>query len=397
MTQIQEHPDSLDDSFPLEPMRLSSLGEQVVSFKAFLSALVASHPTKLTSDQAHKLRDTYRLILLNVICNSQLRCYTAISRASNAYVKGGYWNRCGLSYRFTIQALDRLIADDYIEQWTGYFDPGTGLGKHSRIYGLPKLTEVVDVNAIASSTEIPWSGQSPLKLTGFPITPDALTTDHPDLVKLHAVNSFLKDHQWPFKAPMTLIYKNTPLDGGRVYTRFQNMPRARRMELMIDGQPTVELDYKANHLSMLLAMQGKESTGDPYMVIADDSGSNREQIKLFITAGLGADSETRAFNALKQYKFNKPLFNRIKESCLRCFPGEYLFKGIGTALQSLEGQIALDIMYEGSKVGIPVLPVHDSFITTSDHEHWLLEQMKYQWSVHTNDHNPLLAKIDKKK
>lgn len=396
MTRIQEQPESLDDSFPLEPMRLSSLGEQVESFKSFLSNLVSSHPTKLTSDQVHKLRDTYRLILLNVICNSQLRCYTAISRASNAYIKGSYWSRCGLSYRFTKQALDRLIADGYIVQWTGYFDPGTGLGKLTRIFGLPKLTEVVEVDSIASSTEIPWEDQSPLKLTGFPITPDELTADHPEFVKLHAVNSFLKHHQWPFKAPMTLIYKNTPVDGGRVYTRFQNMPRAKRMELMIDGQPTVELDYKANHLSMLLAMQGKASTGDPYMVIADDSGCNRDQVKQFITAGLGSDSETKAFNALKQYKFNRPLFNRIKESCLHCFPGDYLFKGIGTALQSVEGQIALDIMYQGSRVGIPVLPVHDSFITTSDHEHWLLEQMKYQWSVHTNDLN-LLPKADKKK
>lgn len=73
----------------------------------------------------------------------------------------------------------------------------------------------------------------------------------------------------------------------------------------------------------------------------------------------------------------------------------YLFKGMGTVLQSLEGQIALDIMYEGSAAGIPVLPVHDSFLTIDAHEDWLREQMEYQWSRHTNDHG-VKPRIEKK-
>ena len=51
-------------------------------------------------------------------------------------------------------------------------------------------------------------------------------------------------------------------------------------------------------------------------------------------------------------------------------------------MQSLEGQIALDIMYRGAKAGIVVLPVHDSFITTEEHEEWLFKEMEHQWRKH---------------
>ena len=64
------------------------------------------------------------------------------------------------------------------------------------------------------------------------------------------------------------------------------------------------------------------------------------------------------------------------------YEGLPLFKGVGAMLQSLEGQIALDIMEAGANEGIVVLPVHDSFITTIDKEVWLWEEMIKKWSNH---------------
>ena len=103
-----------------------------------------------------------------------------------------------------------------------------------------------------------------------------------------------------------------------------------------------------------------------------------------------------SFNALKSSRVNRERFNALKEAALSAFPSikGALFKDIGAMLQSLEGQIALDIMYEGTKVGIPVLPVHDSFITTVDHEDWLREQMYVKWMKHVKD--GVKTRIDKK-
>ena len=54
-------------------------------------------------------------------------------------------------------------------------------------------------------------------------------------------------------------------------------------------------------------------------------------------------------------------------------------------LQSLEGQIALDIMYQGAMDHIVVLPVHDSFVTTREHKQWLWQQMLKQWAHHVRE------------
>ena len=133
---------------------------------------------------------------------------------------------------------------------------------------------------------------------------------------------------------------------------------------------------------MLIALVGLTIPADPYQLVANDTNLTREQVKKFVTAALGASSEGSAFGALKQYRFNRQVFESVRDALLSRFPEIPLFKGFGTALQSFEGQIALDIMYEGAKAGIVVLPVHDSFITTSKNKQWLLEQMMEQWASH---------------
>lgn len=104
-----------------------------------------------------------------------------------------------------------------------------------------------------------------------------------------------------------------------------------------------------------------------------------------MTTALGASSEESAFGAFKQKRFNRELFNRVRDALLITYPSVPLFRGFGVVLQSLEGQIALDIMQEGVKAGIVVLPVHDSFITTVEHKEWLREQMTIQWAKHLKD------------
>ena len=110
----------------------------------------------------------------------------------------------------------------------------------------------------------------------------------------------------------------------------------------------------------------------------------------------GADNEDTAFNALKRRRVNRERFNALREAALTAFPSlkGALFKDMGAMLQSLEGQIALDIMFEGVKAGIPVLPVHDSFITLTTHEDWLRELMYVQWMKHVKE--GVKTRIDKK-
>ena len=380
---------------PLEPMRLDEIGEQQQALKNLLSSLVTSHPKKLTKDQRHKLRDCYRLVLLNVIYNSIRGAYTGISLANRAYDKGAYWHRLGLTYKFAKAAIERLNADGYITVFKGFYNHLGGYGRLTRIYGTNKLSEAVDAPLIGDHLQA-FEDTEVIVLKGFPYGPEGLPDDHQDLIRLRAVNTFLEGFKWPQKGPMRLVYSGGPVRGGRVYSRFQNMPRSIRAELTINRQSTIELDYKANHLMMLLAGHIEPLPIDPYADIATLASTTREKVKEFITASLGADNEETAFNALKSRRVNREQFNTVKDATLTAFPSVKgaLFKDMGAMLQSLEGQIALDIMYEGAKVGIPILPVHDSFITTVDHEDWLREQMYVQWMKHVKE--GVKTRIDKK-
>ena len=386
MSSFGQPPEDLDYSLPLEPMRLNVIGEQQSALKNLLKELIGSHPTKLTNDQKHDLRDVYRQILLNVVYNSIRRVYTALPRGTQSFQKGSYWSSCGLTYKFTVPALDRLFEEGLIVQTKGVYNGPGGFSRLTRVFGTDKLAQKVDAQKITEMVDFSWDEDAAkVVLTDFPYKADTLSEEHPDMSRVTRINRFLKDHKWPQRGPIRVMYKKNPVYSGRVYTRFQNMPKELRAQMRIDGKETVELDYKSNHLMMLIAMLGQALPDDPYLAIASKSASSRDQVKTFITASLGADSEEKAFNSLKRKKFNKELFNKIKLATTSLYEGLPLFKGVGVMLQSLEGQIALEIMDAGASEGIVVLPVHDSFITTENNEEWLWNQMLKQWANHVTD------------
>ncbi len=396
MSSFGNPPEDLDYSLPIEPMCLNVIGEQQSALKDLLTELVNTHPKKLTKDQKHGLRDVYRQILLNVIYNSIHRIYTALPRGTQSFEKGSYWSSCGLTFKFTVPALDRLFEEGLIVQTKGVYNGPGGFSRLTRVFGTDKLAQKVDAQKITEMMDFSWDEDAAkVVLTDFPYMADTLSEDHPDVSRVTRINKFLKDHHWQQRGPIRVMYKNNPVYSGRVYTRFQNMPKEMRAQMRIDGRDTVELDYKSNHLMMLIAMLEQPLPADPYLEIASRSGSSRDQVKAFITASLGADSEVKAFNSLKSKKFNKELFNRIKMATTSLYEGLPLFKGVGVMLQSLEGQIALEIMDAGANEGVVVLPVHDSFITTVDNEQWLSNQMIKQWSNNVTD--GAKTRIDKKK
>ena len=114
--------EDLDYSIPLEPMCLDAIGEQQQALKNLLALLVDTHPTKLTKEHRHKLRDCYRVILLNVIYNSIRGTYTGISLGNRSYDKGSYWHSLGLTYKFTKAAIERLHSYGYITVFKGFYN-----------------------------------------------------------------------------------------------------------------------------------------------------------------------------------------------------------------------------------------------------------------------------------
>ena len=202
-----------------------------------------------------------------------------------------------------------------------------------------------------------------------------------------AINEFLKAHRWACKAPVRLVYKHTPFQGGRLITPFQSLPdrRARiRINTQIDGQPICEVDYNANHLRLNLALFAKEYAGEtPYEDICIEAGvASRDMVKKFITVAMGASSEMAARNSLARERFNGDMFNRIHSGVQKRYPKLQLFKGWGIFAQNLEGQILKDVMLEGIKEDIVCLPVHDAVAVQQQHQDWAKEVMLETWQEH---------------
>jgi len=210
---------------------------------------------------------------------------------------------------------------------------------------------------------------------------------HPDLSDMIAINEFIKPHTWACKAPIRLVYKHSPFQGGRLITPFQNLPDRRqriRINTHIDDKSICEVDFNANHLRLHLAVMANEYAGDtPYEDIGYESEViSRSMVKQFIIVAMGADNEKAGRKALYKENMNDEVINRLISGTLRRYPKIKLFNGWGISMQNLEGQILKDVLLKGIKEDIVCLPVHDAVAVQQGHKDWAKEVMLETWSRH---------------
>ena len=181
--------------------------------------------------------------------------------------------------------------------------------------------------------------------------------------------------------------------GGRIYGGFwQRIKREWRKTIEIDGVAATELDYKANHPSMVYHL----STGEP---IPSDcyaiAGYDRDIVKIAVMMMMiNNDDSSKAAAALVQKvrkKLNKSISHDVGRSLIASLEElhapivPYLYdKRLGKTLQVIEGEIASDILLTLLQDGVPCLPVHDSFIVASPHRERLRTAMIDSYKKHLN-------------
>lgn len=192
--------------------------------------------------------------------------------------------------------------------------------------------------------------------------------------------------------------------GGRFYGHYQNIPSADRERIRIDGEDTVELDYKSQHIAILYALEGLQLTDDPYLIDGHEdkrpafksiflrlvNSENLPSLKANITRSGNAktqgeferyEAKRAQYDYLKSIKLkatkpNKP--ESIKNGFIENIPvgangDDYLrliqdrhqpiahhfgTKNIGLRLQKSDGDLMARVLNKLD--GIPCLPVHDS-------------------------------------
>ncbi len=165
---------------------------------------------------------------------------------------------------------------------------------------------------------------------------------------------------------------------GRFYGRWwQQIGSDLRRHIFINGNPTVEVDFKSMHVALLNAELRVRVAYDPYEVDVDlfpnlDRQVVRGWCKSLVLTAINAKDRASTYNAFRSDAKNgspeKRLKNiqlaRLLDAFIAKSPHleDYLCSDQGITLMNKDSHIAADIMNTLTDKGIPVLTVHDSFI-----------------------------------
>jgi hypothetical protein len=181
--------------------------------------------------------------------------------------------------------------------------------------------------------------------------------------------------------------------GGRFYgAHYQRLSKEERSRILIDNEPTVELDFGSLHISMLYHREGLECPEDPYKIEGIPEYA-RPLIKKATNIIINAYSIVNAKESLQKnvYK-DKELLNIKKRlqkiSYMQILQmikkthsavSKYFHSDYGIKLQKDDSDIANGVIKRLMKKNILALVVHDSFIVQKKHEDELRKAMVLEY------------------
>ena len=165
---------------------------------------------------------------------------------------------------------------------------------------------------------------------------------------------------------------------------WQNLPKYMRRDILIDGEPTDEIDYSGLHPSLLALRQGYRLSGDPY-----DLGKHvcpriplqdqRKVVKQLVLIGINAKDRNAAFRAFQSD--NKGYKKADLEQVLDAFVDKHPFLADsicadqGIKLMNVDSKLTTHIINQFVALGKPILPIHDSYIVKTEDRQLLRSAM----------------------
>ncbi len=348
------------------------------------------------------------------------------SRDSTFYTIPPNYNPLGVAYRPLIAVIDKLISFDMVESKKGFYDDETGVAFQSRIRPTPQLIEYFENIPLKElkdayiydesiqlrtkvEKKVTKKGKTKTKIVNkfLKYEDDEMTCGLREQV--HFFNDVIAKAHIDLYQPdtdgfdaleiaptelrinlnnrsMHRVFNDAFTLGGRFYGGWwQNVPKTLRDHILIDGEPTIELDFKGFHIALLYAFKGVDyfssnPDADPYKV----EGFDRETVKLLLQTILNAKDPNEAKSGFRQARFKSRLpvipkeeLNQLIEKfeSMHALISEYFYKGEGKFLQRLDAEITDCVIHACMKRGEPesdvsgdvvmrkflVLPLHDSF------------------------------------
>lgn len=163
-------------------------------------------------------------------------------------------------------------------------------------------------------------------------------------------------------------FKNDSFDSyGRIHCPAQNYSKRERKTLLIDGEQTVEQDFRGMSPTLAYVLAGREAgdkplelDGDPYNM----SPYTRSQVKLAFQVCMNTDSRRKALQAVSSHVQGVDaggLINAVERHHWQI--SGLFYRGIWmSTLTILESDIMQQILQHCNGFSIPALPIHDSIV-----------------------------------
>jgi len=215
------------------------------------------------------------------------------------------------------------------------------------------------------------------------------------------------------------VFLDRSLDrGGRFYGPwYQNIPKEYRPYIMIDGAPTLELDYSSLHPNLLYHFAGVDPpAGDLYELEGYRTDKvTRKFLKAIFLRMINSESPLAAKGSIREAAFSKKKkkrrlkypaeFGKLEDKYLDPIIDKFLEKhaplaekfifkdkDLGNKLQNIDSHLAEKVLLSFAMDNIPVLPMHDSFRIDARLYQKLLEIMG--WAIIENFGKPIKISND---
>ena len=235
-----------------------------------------------------------------------------------------------------------------------------------------------------------------------------------DLYELEQLCNRLAKDPDKYKRPVDFTQKTLYrvfIDGslethGRFYGGwYEGISEEDREKILINGMPTVELDFKSLHPYILYGIEQVEpSMKDLYYLEGESEQENqrlRPLIKWFLLIMFNAKSENGAIRALRDkyskekdkaerrgkpipeppFPINKANMQPIIQKLRKQHPAisKYCFSDCGNMLMYHDSRMAEEVMLKFAEQGVACLPVHDSFIVDIRYVEQCWEYMRWAY------------------
>jgi len=370
--KIAEHNKELNDCVQID-LSLKIQFIDLYQQKAFqiLIEEIVKHQ-KLTKKRIAKraIERILQVIIANVrFCKKP---FVAYSRSPNSY-KNNLYNPLRIGFKNFIQTLTTLETLAYIDEHFIAPQSSAELRRNSRFRISDNFIKIIDslpIEAKAYSTNLILVKNENKELV-------ELKNRNRKIKKISSVvdqiNNVLFTHKYCVEGKnvdppqLRRIFNKSSLElGGRFYCHgsflYQFLSEDVRSTITINNEPTIELDFKAMHPSLMYALNGLQLQEDAYAV-----GLDRSLVKEIFH--IAVNSKKRGAVKAVQNKIKIPTTQIKQVLDLLTHKHEPIknlifSKNIGLKLQYIDSTISEQILltYIKETHGLPILPIHDSFI-----------------------------------